>query len=171
MKRMISITDDFITGTGGTLCVTFGMATQQQKEELAQKQIGDVGLNECYLLDSDVYELWANKALIGYCAIEYSKRHNVIIINMVYLLPDYRGKGVGDDFATVIAKDLTRQIFQNNWANKKKKTPFTVHADFESEEGERFFYQIFEQLTDEVVTHASNLMPDKCFSFIDDAGF
>jgi len=113
---------------------------------------------------NDVFELWVNGEVVGLLTINYEldtpEKDNretlfscYIGINGVFILEKYRDHGLGFLFAETVSSFLSKNIlfeilrFKNN--TNIPELDMTIHADYESSEGESFVNMFTEGLCHE----------------------
>lgn len=140
------------------LSVTKGMSTATQRNECMQKYYNEkdcITLNERYFKKTNIFELWHEKQLIGLCNFLSQTTHSEDAADLrvycelkaVFILEDYRGKGIGSYFSGVIRNvnqtKLLGSLVHNGAFKKVTSIQLTHHSDYESIEGEAFHESIF----------------------------
>ncbi|KPG95894.1 hypothetical protein AEQ67_18230 [Pseudomonas sp. RIT-PI-q] len=147
---------------------SMGIATDAQKSPLVE-EIREAGapLNSKYFLNTENLELWINGQLAGLCRYRLSGHgdQDLTISDLdapnkdepydldlsllaVFIRPQYHSKGLGYllsvQLADLVASGVLSRIVSAPFVSPH--ISFTVTADFESSEGERFFEGLTEEL-------------------------
>ncbi len=170
--------------------LSYGMATLEQKEVIFVdlKRDETLPLNEKPFKE-DCYELWLDQHLIGLCSlgyrglIEFREFEGVdsfddgyvsVNLELVYLLEEYRGKGLGGELSTMLFYQVQNILLNDIFTNRhliEKKLDVSVSADFESKEGQMFFDCFYNLLSHDFSFVANRLKFDFDVSFECDAGY
>ncbi|WAH60944.1 hypothetical protein LZ023_16140 [Pseudomonas silvicola] len=130
-----------------------GMATDVEKSPLVE-EISRAGspLNDLYFIGMENLELWIDGQLAGLCRYRNVKPdanedaddgalHLYVVLEAVFIRPRYHSLGFGE----LVSEALAEQIDAGILTCLHKERPFkgqvglTLFADFNSEQGERFF--------------------------------
>lgn len=147
---------------------SMGIATDAQKAPLVE-EIREAGapLNSKYFLNSENLELWIDGQLAGLCRYRLSGHgdQDLMISNLgapnkneayfldlsllaVFIRPQYHSKGLGYlmsvQLADLVASGMLSRILATPFVSPR--ISFTLTADFESPEGERFFENLVEEM-------------------------
>ena len=145
-------------------CITKNSLCKKHKKALVKKYNSDkssININEIIFLeeDKDCYEMWVNGETIGLFALQKTfswemdddeiddhlsdiklDDHVYLNLDSVFVVKEYRGKGLGSELATIVAQNMSSDIVNVLSERKPDNNKFDVKvfADYDSEEGENF---------------------------------
>lgn len=132
---------------------SIGLATDAEKCPLVE-EISASGspLNHRYFLAVENIELWVNNQLAGLCRYRNVKREPsdelddetlsfFVTLDAVFVRPRYHSLGFGEVLSEALAEQIVAGIFTHLHKHRpfKGRADLTLFADFNSEQGERFF--------------------------------
>ena len=132
----------------------FGVATDEEKQSALEVLISEGDqLNEKYFLGVPTHELWIDQKLVGLCQFnsfvsECKDSTNLhAFLDAIFLLKGFRGRGLSRTFVDCIWSSMVSEFMYTIHQAKLKgtsKLQVTLHADFESEEGEEVFIYLYD---------------------------
>lgn len=161
-KRILTVfphlTDN---GSEWNCYISIGMATDEQKAPLVD-EIAQAGspLNHKYFLGAENLELWIDNQLAGLCRCRLSAPDEEealaagdsfmawIYLDAVFIRPCYQSMGFGERLSEQCVEQLTNSVFAHirECYSDYPSIEVVLNADFESEQGERFFEQMTDNL-------------------------
>ncbi len=166
--------------------LSYGMATPEQKEVIFAdlKRDEEPPLNEKPFKE-DCYEFWFHQHLIGLCSLGYGglidawtdnshKGYVSVNLELVYLLEEYRGKGLGWEFSTMLFHQVQNLLLNDIFTNRhliEKTLDVSLSADFVSKQGEVFFDGFYTILSHDFSLVANRFKFDFNVLFESDSGY
>ncbi|MDC6378855.1 hypothetical protein BW687_001495 [Pseudomonas graminis] len=149
------------SGSEWSCYISVGMATDEQKAPLVD-EIAQAGspLNHKYFLGAENMELWIDNQLAGLCRCRLSALDEEealaagesfmvwVYLDAVFIRPCYHSMGFGERLSEQCVEHLTNSAFahiRERYSNYPS-IEVVLNADFESEQGERFFDQMTDNL-------------------------
>ncbi|QXW42706.1 hypothetical protein [Pseudomonas amygdali] len=141
--------------------ISIGMATDEQKAPLVN-EIAQAGspLNDKYFLGAENLELWIDNHLAGLCRCRLSAPDEEealateesfmawVYLDAVFIRPCYQSLGFGERLSEQCVEQVTNSLLAHFRERHSGYSSIEVvlNADFESEQGERFFDQMTDNL-------------------------
>jgi GNAT superfamily N-acetyltransferase len=161
-KRIVTVFPHLAySGSKWNCYISVGMATDEQKAPLVQ-EIAQAGspLNGRYFLGAENLELWIDNELAGLCRCSLSTPDEdeaptafesfaaFIRLDAVFIRPCYQSLGFGEHLSEQCVELVTNSLlvhFRERYSSYSSIDVVLI-ADFESEQGERFFDQMTDNL-------------------------
>jgi len=161
-KRILTVFSHLAdSGSEWNCYISVGMATDEQKAPLVD-EIAQAGspLNHKYFLGAENMELWIDNQLAGLCRCRLSAPDEEeamaagdtfmawVYLDAVFIRPCYHSMGFGERLSEQCVEQLTNGVFahiRERYSNYPS-IEVVLNADFESEQGERFFEQMTDNL-------------------------
>lgn len=169
------------------LTLGYGISFRGKRNKLLKELVDDDSLSlNPNPLRRKCYELWSEGELIGLCALPYAPLDYDAVededdfvcvgasLEMVYLKAEYRNRGIGHQFAKLLASELEKLIVSNVLTKPslhRNKLIVTLDAGFETHEGDAFFDTLHSYTEENVIEALSSFLPDIKVEFVKDAGF
>lgn len=161
-KRILTVfTHLTYSGSEWGCYISVGMATDQQKALLVD-EIAKAGspLNQKYFLGAENLELWIDNQLAGLCRYRLSAPDEDqalaagesfmawVYLDAVFIRPGYQSMGFGERLTEQCVEQLTNSFLAHirDCYSDYPLIEVVLNADFESEQGERFFDQMTDNL-------------------------
>lgn len=161
-KRVLSVFPHLAdSGSGWNCYISVGLATDEQKAPLVD-EIAQAGsaLNHKYFLGAENLELWIDNELAGLCrcrllapdeeeALTAGESFTAwVYLDAVFIRPIYQSLGFGERLSEQCVEFVTNSLlaYIRERYSGSPSVEVVLNADFESEQGERFFDQITDNL-------------------------
>ena len=161
-KRILTVFSHLTdSGTEWSCYISIGMATDEQKAPLVD-EIAQAGspLNHKYFLGAENLELWIDNQLAGLCRCRLSAPDDDealaagesfmawAYLDAVFIRPCYQSLGFGERLSEQCVEQLTNSVLAHirERYSDYPSIEVVLNADFESEQGERFFEQMTDNL-------------------------
>lgn len=161
-KRILTVLSHLSDGGSEWSCyISVGMATDEQKAPLVE-EIAQAGspLNDKYFLGAENLELWIDNHLAGLCRCRLSAPDEeealatgesfmaLVYLDAVFIRPCYQSLGFGERLSEQCVEQVTNSLMAHLRERHSGYSyiEIVLNADFESEQGERFFDQMTDSL-------------------------